>query len=374
MKPPSNGITPDVIRDAMPPYELSTDLLEAIFDAIPAPPPHTSMAWRQTRAARLVQEVAGLMPADVPQARIAAAIVIARETADGTFAHSNAPGLPVGELCRLQRTAGALGTYALALERALARHQQMPAPFFGTVLAEGIDVAALATRWGVPGSRRDGGEAGGDGSAPVRMAEPAPSVTVERGPDVTVTASTPVTTEPGRNATEAPGGVGLADSPVRVEMAGSTPGTSAGGQELPAMPVNSGPTMTEDSGPAMTTNSGLAATQTAEARPGVVSRLDQGPGWTLDVVRPRTEGDGMRPRTEGDGMRPCTEGDGMRPRTEGDGMRPSAESDVVCPRTESDVMPPRTESDVVRPFAERDVVRPRMGGGEAVNAAPEFVG
>ena len=114
--------------------------------------------------------------------------------------------------------------------------------------------------------------------------------------------------------------------------------------------------MTEDSGPAMTTNSGLAATQTAEARPGVVSRLDQGPGWTLDVVRPRTEGDGMRP---------CTEGDGMRP---------SAESDVVCPRTESDVMPPRTESDVVRPFAERDVVRPRMGGGEAVNAAPEFVG
>ena len=55
--------------------------------------------------------------------------------------------------------------------------------------------------------------------------------------------------------------------------------------------------------------------QDAEASPGAVTRLDQGPGWTLDVVRPRTEGDIVRPRTDGDAARPRTEGDAAHPRT-----------------------------------------------------------
>src|ERR1017187_8648915 len=70
MTPPTNGITPEVIREMMPPYHLSADLLAAAFASIPPPSPDATQAWRQKRAARLVQEIAGLMPADAPQARI----------------------------------------------------------------------------------------------------------------------------------------------------------------------------------------------------------------------------------------------------------------------------------------------------------------
>ena len=66
-------------------YNLSTDLLAAMFAAMRPPPPDAMMAWRQQRAARLVPEVAGLMLVDAPQARIAAEIVIVREAIDDTF-------------------------------------------------------------------------------------------------------------------------------------------------------------------------------------------------------------------------------------------------------------------------------------------------
>jgi hypothetical protein len=36
---------------------------------------------------------------------------------------------------------------AATLERTLARHQQKPVPFFGTVLADGVDIAALDAVW-----------------------------------------------------------------------------------------------------------------------------------------------------------------------------------------------------------------------------------
>jgi hypothetical protein len=101
MNIPANGITAELIRVVMPPYRLSTDLLTAMFAAMPAPPPEATMAWRQTPAARLVQEVAGLMPADAPQAGIAAQIVIVREATDDTFARPGAPGLTVEQVCRL---------------------------------------------------------------------------------------------------------------------------------------------------------------------------------------------------------------------------------------------------------------------------------
>ncbi len=39
MSIPSNGITSDVIRNAMPPYHLSQDLLEGTLAALPPPPP-----------------------------------------------------------------------------------------------------------------------------------------------------------------------------------------------------------------------------------------------------------------------------------------------------------------------------------------------
>ena len=46
MSQPSNGITPEVIRQVMPPYQLSPDLLQATLAAIPRPPPGATPASR----------------------------------------------------------------------------------------------------------------------------------------------------------------------------------------------------------------------------------------------------------------------------------------------------------------------------------------
>ena len=265
---PTNGITPEVIREMMPPYQLSADLLAAAFASIPPPPPDATQAWRQERAARLVQEIAGLMPADAPQARIAAQILIVREATDDTFARVNTPGLTVDQICRLRRTASALTNSSAVLERMLARHQQKPVPFFGTVLADAIDVAVLAAGWGGAGSRgEDAGESGGGegegGSVLVGMAGTAPAMTIKASAAVTMATGPDDAMASGGRA----GAGGLTDGPAATGMAGTSP----------AMTVNSGPPHPR---------------QNADASLGVVTRLDQGPGWTLDVVRPRV-GDGV---------------------------------------------------------------------------------
>jgi hypothetical protein len=41
---PSNGITPKVIREIMPPYQLGADLLRATFATLP----DASAVWRET--------------------------------------------------------------------------------------------------------------------------------------------------------------------------------------------------------------------------------------------------------------------------------------------------------------------------------------
>src|ERR1019366_7051701 len=104
MTPPTNGITPEVIREMMPPYHLSADLLAAAFASIPPPLPGATQAWRQERAARLVQE-------------IAAQILIVREAADDSFARVNTPGLTVDQICRLRRTGYGLANSVAGLER-----------------------------------------------------------------------------------------------------------------------------------------------------------------------------------------------------------------------------------------------------------------
>jgi hypothetical protein len=124
---PSTGITPEVIRGVMPPYTLSTDLLEATFRAIPAPPADATTAWRHARVARPVREIGGLMPADAPQARIAAQILIFREAADDTVAGSDVPGLTVEQLCRLRHTAADPARLGATLGRTLGRQQALPA-------------------------------------------------------------------------------------------------------------------------------------------------------------------------------------------------------------------------------------------------------
>jgi len=147
MSTPSNGITPEVIRDVMPHCHLNTDLLGETLRVLPPPPPDASTPWRHARITRLVQEIGGLMPADAPQARIAAQLVIVREIADDSFHCSNAPGLTIEQVCQLRRIADNLTRTAFTAERTLTRRQSKPAPFFGTVEADAVDIAALDAGW-----------------------------------------------------------------------------------------------------------------------------------------------------------------------------------------------------------------------------------
>src|SRR5208283_5511607 len=128
------------------------------------------------------------------------------------------------------------------------RHQQKPAPFFGTVLADGMDVAALAAGWGGAGSRPDGGAGGSasaEGAAAVGMAGLIPG------------------SSPGTAMTVGVGACG--DGPDAAEgESGDSPAVTVGRRASAGRGRDAGST------PAWTT-----------------SRLDQGPGWTLDVVRPR---------------------------------------------------------------------------------------
>jgi len=251
MSLPSNGITQDVIREMMPPCDLNHDLLVGMVTALPPPPPDAPPSWRQARIARLVQEIAIFMPADAGQARLAAQIVVVREAADDTFARSHAPGLTVEQVGRLRRTAADLTRTAATLERALARRQAKPAPFFGTVLAEGVDGDA-------PGGRGDPT----DGPVPPGMAGTSPAMTVGESDD-------------GSAATIGESGDGLAAA--ERESDDGSAATEGESGDSPAMTVGR--------------QAPVGRGRDAGSIPGsVVTRLDQGPGWTLDVVRPEMGG------------------------------------------------------------------------------------
>ena len=189
MTPPSNGITAEVIRDIMPQYHLSHDLLEATILALPPPPADAPTSWREARITRLVQEIAAYLPADAAQARLASQILIVRELADRLATRAYAPELTVAEMCRLSRASGSLVQTVTGLERALARHQKLPAPFFGTVVEDEVDIGALDAVWcrkpmqqsAAPGpvdtpdtaERRRGAEQVSDDAAPVPVGEAA---------------------------------------------------------------------------------------------------------------------------------------------------------------------------------------------------------
>src|SRR5580693_7958651 len=127
MATPTNGITPEVIRDFMPPYRLSPDLLAATIATLPAPPPGSTAAWRQ--------------------ARLAPQLLSTRELIDAYKARAHVPDLELNEMCRLGRTADALLRSAATLERTLAHHQKMPAAFFGVVIQDEVDIPALEAIW-----------------------------------------------------------------------------------------------------------------------------------------------------------------------------------------------------------------------------------
>ncbi len=143
----SNGITPEVIREIMPPYQLSADLLQATFATLPAPPPDTSPAWREARSTWLIQEILACKPADAGQARIAAQLLIVRELADTFTAGIHAPGVTLQQMSGVQRTVTSLLRTAVSLDRSMRQHQQKPVPFFGVVVEEPVDLPALDAAW-----------------------------------------------------------------------------------------------------------------------------------------------------------------------------------------------------------------------------------
>jgi len=290
MTAPSNGITADVIRDLMPPYQLNADLVAATLASIRPPPPGASQAWRQERTARLIDEITALTPADAAQARIASQIVILREEKDDTAARGFAPGLTLEQACRLRRTGAVLVNAVAMLERMLVRHQQMPVPFFGTVLMDGVDVAALAAGWGgeeeAVVTEEDEGVAVGDGGgstdapAAAAMAGTSPAMTVLSSPVMTVLSS-PVEAVSSSPAVVVSSGPAVVVSSGPVAAANSDPAVTVSSSL--AVAVNSQPAVAVSPGPVVTKKGWGPA-------PGGVTRLDQGPGWTLDVVRSRTVG------------------------------------------------------------------------------------
>src|ERR1700678_3268781 len=100
MRPPANGITAEVIRDCMKPYDLNPDLLEDTVDTLPPPPAGASPAWRQRRLTRLMQELAIFMPADDAQARLAAQVIVLRELAGTLERRGLLAGAGGGGVCR----------------------------------------------------------------------------------------------------------------------------------------------------------------------------------------------------------------------------------------------------------------------------------
>jgi hypothetical protein len=284
MSIPTNGVTAEVIRSVMPPYTLSPDLLEGTFRAIPAPPADATAAWRHARIARLVQEIGGLMPADAPQARLAAEILIAREAADDTYARSDAPGLTVEQVCRLRRTASDLTRSAATLERMLGRRQAVPAPFFGTVEADAVDIGALDAVWCK-------GTLGTAGAAVVRQGAPPEPVAAPGDPDPGINPEGP-----------RPDGEAVPDHAAPPARVAATPAGPAPDQPddgaAPAVDAGVSGAAATAADEAVRVRPARSAAPAAQPGPAAgatpawtTTRLDQGPGWTLEVVRPRRDGE-----------------------------------------------------------------------------------
>jgi hypothetical protein len=266
---PSNGITAEVIQSMMPPYQLSADLLDATFARLPPPPPDTSPAQRQARIARLIAEIVGCKPADAGQARIAAQILILREAADSIaplVTRAHAPELTVEKICRSARTMAELDRTAATLGRSLIKQQQLPVPSFGVVVEDAVDTATLDAIWY------------GNPRPPEPMPNPLPPPMPAREPtamprDATLQPEPPTTGLPTTDATQS-----ATTTP--------TPQAARTATEAPAR---------RDRSPDLATSPDPDADATPEW---TITKLDEGPGWTREVLRHRssaTGGNGTSP-------------------------------------------------------------------------------
>ena len=241
---PSTGITAEVIRDFMPPYQLSADLLEATFARLPPPPPDASPAQRQTRIARMIAEITACKPADAGQARIAAQILILRETADTLAPGANTPDLTVDKIRREARTMAELHRAATSMDRSLMQHQLKPVPFFGIVVEDAVDTATLDAIWcGKPRPPQP------------QPREPQPQETMPNPPPPPIP-----THEPAPR-----------DAALQPEPPTTKPPADHMATEAPA----AGPDPHADATPEWS-----------------ITKLDEGPGWSREVLRHRSGGTG----------------------------------------------------------------------------------
>jgi len=257
---PSTGITAEVIRDFMPPYELSADLLEATFARLPPPPPDATPAQRQTRIARLIAEITACKPGDAGQARIAAQILILRETADTLAPGANTPHLTVQTISRQSRTMAELHRAATSMDRSLMQHQLKPVPFFGIVVEDAVDTATLDAIWcGNP-----------------RPPEPQPRESQHPEP----MPNPPPPPRPAREPKPAPH-----DAALRPEPPPTEPQADRVPTEAPAQ---------RDRSPASAASPDPHADATPEWS---ITKIDEGPGWSREVLRHRssTGGNGTSP-------------------------------------------------------------------------------
>jgi hypothetical protein len=70
MSHPCNGVTPEIIRDVMPPYHFSAALRETTFAALPQPPQDASTPSRHSCIMRRIKEIVASKPTDVRQDRL----------------------------------------------------------------------------------------------------------------------------------------------------------------------------------------------------------------------------------------------------------------------------------------------------------------
>jgi outer membrane biosynthesis protein TonB len=176
------------------------------------------------------------MPANADQARIAAQLLIFRELSDTFAKAAQAAGLPFEHMCRLGRTASGLARTAIELDRSLARHQQNPAPIFGTVDDHGVDLAAVDAMWG---------------GHPGQLAEPPPASPPRQPPRD----ATPPPTEP---------------DPAPTNPSPPTPETRTAPSPHP-----------QPDQPPQPDHAG-------GAREWTITKLDEGPGWSREGLRHRS--------------------------------------------------------------------------------------
>jgi hypothetical protein len=332
MSDPSNGITFRVIQEMMPDYHLAPDLLEAVVAALPPPPASATTAWRHARLTRIIEEVAARVPMDAAQGHLAGQIAMVQFLADDFATRIHTPGLDLGQMCRLTRTTDALLHTVARMERVLERRQFRVMPFRDVKAVDGFDLAALDQTWcSTPLQQpatgpRPGGDAwqryaghrdeavpGPDRDVP--DAKPAPPTNPNPGQ---FGQARPVLAPPPGDTTQ-PGRLPTTRSTAREEAHTAQPETSKPAHQQTSPPTHpetrkptlpetipltaaetSSPTPPETSNPTSaphhpnrssdtTARRGPDAVPTYGAPAGsVVTRLEEGPGWTLDVIRRAT--------------------------------------------------------------------------------------